>query len=236
MPSLRPWNEIKIIDSGEALEEIPAKFKKLDPHPYLALGAPYGKYLGPWFLRSNVLLRLGQAQIHLKQLNKNYKLAIFDAFRPVEVQAYMVNHVINQKCNEKKLDPADTTNSEYIQLVENVNNFWAAPSYDLTNPPPHSTGAAIDLTIADELGPIDMGSDIDEIGDVACPHYFQKYKNKLAEFHLRRMLLKDVMLRSGFVQHPNEWWHFSYGDQLWAWLTKSSYAIYGRCFAVPSNS
>ena len=39
----------------------------------------------------------------------------------------------------------------------------------------------------------------------------------------------SVMLKAGFVQHPNEWWHFSYGDQLWAWKNKTAFAIYGLC-------
>jgi D-alanyl-D-alanine dipeptidase len=29
--------------------------------------------------------------------------------------------------------------------------------------------------------------------------------------------LAEVMATAGFQQHPNEWWHFSLGDQLWAW-------------------
>ena len=36
------------------------------------------------------------------------------------------------------------------------------------------------------------------------------------------------MLKSVFVQHPNEWWHFSYGDQLWAWTNQNRKAIYGK--------
>jgi len=35
------------------------------------------------------------------------------------------------------------------------------------------------------------------------------------------------MTKFGFAQHPNEWWHFSYGDQLWAWKNKKANAIYG---------
>ncbi|MFM7652374.1 MAG: D-alanyl-D-alanine dipeptidase, partial [Vulcanococcus sp.] len=33
---------------------------------------------------------------------------------------------------------------------------------------------------------------------------------------------------AGFEQHPNEWWHFSYGDQLWAWRAGQDVACYGR--------
>ena len=36
------------------------------------------------------------------------------------------------------------------------------------------------------------------------------------------------METAGFAQHPNEWWHFSLGDQLWAWRTGGQTARYGR--------
>ena len=52
---------------------------------------------------------------------------------------------------------------------------------------------------------------------------FSKYQ----VFHKRRSLLLSVMNQAGFVQHPNEWWHFSYGDQLWAWVSHMSKAHYG---------
>lgn len=38
------------------------------------------------------------------------------------------------------------------------------------------------------------------------------------------------MNQAGFVQHPNEWWHFSYGDQLWCWISNQNNAIYGAAF------
>jgi len=46
--------------------------------------------------------------------------------------------------------------------------------------------------------------------------------------HLKNNLLKEIMLKFGFAQHPNEWWHFSYGDQLWAWKYKKPKALYGK--------
>jgi D-alanyl-D-alanine dipeptidase len=36
------------------------------------------------------------------------------------------------------------------------------------------------------------------------------------------------MAAAGFARHPNEWWHFSHGDQLWAWLRGEPQAHYGR--------
>jgi len=29
------------------------------------------------------------------------------------------------------------------------------------------------------------------------------------------------MEEGGFLRHPGEWWHFSQGDQMWAWLQNS---------------
>ena len=43
------------------------------------------------------------------------------------------------------------------------------------------------------------------------------------------------MKQAGFVQHPNEWWHFSFGDQLWSWFSKQCDAIYGSAFDVSKD-
>jgi len=87
--------------------------------------------------------------------------------------------------------------------------------------PPHSTGAAIDVTLVDEhRQPINMGSAIDEISPVSHPNYFANSNKPLEQkYHANRQLLYRVMRNAGFQQHLNEWWHFSLGDQMWAWLT-----------------
>ena len=35
------------------------------------------------------------------------------------------------------------------------------------------------------------------------------------------------MTEAGLAQHPQEWWHFCYGERMWAWLTGQEMAIYG---------
>ena len=111
------------------------------------------------------------------------------------------------------------------------------PNYDPTTPPPHSTGGAIDLALADATGSIvDFGSPIDEISPRSHPDYYLNYSQeesqnsqKLAQtYHQNRLLLKAVMEQAGFQRHPGEWWHFCYGDQMWAWLSEAPRAIYGR--------
>jgi zinc D-Ala-D-Ala dipeptidase len=53
------------------------------------------------------------------------------------------------------------------------------------------------------------------------------------QYHHHRSLLHSAMSAAGFRQHPNEWWHFSLGDQLWAWQTgNAAVAKYGNAQAV----
>jgi D-alanyl-D-alanine dipeptidase len=104
----------------------------------------------------------------------------------------------------------------------------------------------VDLTLAGPNGePLDLGSPIDAIGAVSEPDYFAgvakeasdpELRSHAALFNQRRDLLAAVMLEAGFAQHPNEWWHFSCGDQLWAWRTGEHQAFYGRwgCSSSPS--
>jgi D-alanyl-D-alanine dipeptidase len=51
--------------------------------------------------------------------------------------------------------------------------------------------------------------------------------------HAHRQALLEAMASAGFTRHPEEWWHFSYGDQMWAWLSSRASgtevkARYGR--------
>ncbi|MEK9632185.1 MAG: M15 family metallopeptidase, partial [Synechococcus sp.] len=114
---------------------------------------------------------------------------------------------------------------------EQVLALWAEPSSDPTTPPPHSTGAAVDLTLATPQGePLEMGGDIDAVGPIGHPNHFADADPASAEgrYHQRRCLLHRAMESAGFVRHPKEWWHFSWGDQLWAWSSEAPCAHYGR--------
>ena len=87
----------------------------------------------------------------------------------------------------------------------------------------HQTGGAVDLTLCNSNGiPLDMGSEY----PVKCPEMVTSYV--LASIvNERRKLLCNVMHKEEFANYPGEWWHFSYGDQLWAAYSYKRYAIYG---------
>jgi len=234
---LRPWSDIVIRDCDESLAPLPSAFFRIEPHPYVAVGAPYGVGACPFRLRTGVIQRLLQAQTVLSKAEPGYRLAIFDAWRPISVQRYMVDYAIAQECSVRGLKPSQPSPA-VTAVIEEVSRFWAPPSLDPATPPPHSTGAAVDLTLLDGAGNIvDMGSDIDAIGAVSEPNYYRAVadttpdgleRQQALEWDRRRRLLADAMEYQGFAQHPNEWWHFSYGDQLWAWQRGQSTAIYGQ--------
>ncbi|WP_416670187.1 M15 family metallopeptidase [Egbenema bharatensis] len=248
---MKPYQQIPIFDCGEPLVPIPLKqFAVETPHPYVAVGASYGNK-SPYYLREGVLARLIQAQRSLQSQYPGWQIQIFDAYRPITVQQYMVDYTFTQTVSQKGCKVEDLSAIDRQTILEQVYQFWAVPSPNLATPPPHSTGAAIDITLVDATGnPVNMGSPIDELSVRSYPDYFaQPSAPELAEtlpgdqdlsegdrqmIHQNRQQLKQVMLAAGFCQHPKEWWHFSFGDQFWAWQLnqdnpgKRQVARYGR--------
>jgi D-alanyl-D-alanine dipeptidase len=235
--TLRPWSPIPIVDNNDPLLPLPQELWRLEPHPYVAVGAPYGSGGSPFRLRGGVIERLISAQDVLQVGSPGWRLAIFDAWRPVAVQRFMVQHAIAEECASRGVDPHGSS-ADYDAVVAEVGRFWAPPSEDPATPPPHSTGAAVDLTLVDAQGQtVDMGSAIDAIGAVSEPDHFLALAESLPagpqrdqalRSHRHRMVLAQAMTQAGFAQHPNEWWHFSWGDQLWAWRRGAPLACYGR--------
>lgn len=221
---MKPYRQIPIVECGEPLCPIPPTwFARVQPHPYEQLGAPYGDR-SPFYLRETVLHRLNQAQMALQEQCPGWQLQIFDAYRPITVQQFMVDYTFQTQVKARGLAVATLTAAQRQAILATVYEFWAVPSPDPATPPPHSTGAAVDLTLLDDQGRVvDMGSAIDEISPRSYPDYFASSDRPSEQiYHQHRQILSKVMRGAGFQQHPHEWWHFSWGDQLWAWLTNQS--------------
>ena len=225
----KPWLDMPINDNGETLQVLPPEIARVKPHPYQQLGAPYHQ-ASPHCVRSGVLKRLVSVQGQLQQTHPGSRLRVFDAYRPNAVQRFMVTHTYTDlRAKQPQLSERE--------LWDMVYTFWAQPSEDPATPPAHSTGAAIDLTLQDDQGrELDMGTPIDEFSPRAHPEYFADNPEH-AQIQRNRQLLRTLMLGHGFAQHPAEWWHFSYGDQLWAWRQLGASgqhhnAVYGRADLV----
>ena len=232
---MKPYHQVPIVECGEPLAEIPLKvFAVESPHPYKKLGAPYGEH-SPYFLRQSVVESLIEAQNYLQLLRPNWLIQIFDAYRPVAVQQFMVDYTFAEALQMAGLSNFEISETQRQAIWEEVYKIWAEPSLDEKTPPPHSTGAAVDVTLVDNTGEIvNMGSAIDEMSERSLPEYFANHSHPQAQqYHINRQLLCEVMEKAGFKRNPREWWHFSLGDQMWAWLNNEAQqdavvARYGR--------
>ena len=83
----------------------------------------------------------------------------------------------------------------------------------------HQTGGAVDIGLCNAQGvDLDMGGTYlrfdSKTPTRACttPH---------------RQMLKRAMTGAGFINYPREWWHYSFGDQMWAAYSKKKTCFYG---------
>lgn len=238
--SVKPYHHIPIQECHEPLVELlPEAIAFVTPHPYQTIGAPYGAQ-SPFWVRRGVRDRLLRAQHYLQTLQPGWQIQVFDAYRPIAVQQYMVDYTFAQLAQAQGLHPAQVEPAQKQALYEQVFEFWALPSSNPATPPPHSTGAALDVTLVDGNGQaIAMGSPIDEVSARSYPDHFAQATDPIGQaYHHHRTQLNQVMVEAGFMRHPSEWWHFSYGDQMWAWLMAQKYPAtsYIACYgAVAPN-
>jgi D-alanyl-D-alanine dipeptidase len=233
---MKPYRTIPIKECGEPLEAIPAaNFAFFEPHPYVAVGAPYNG-ASPWMLRRGVLQALERAGEKLHVARPGWKIMLFDCYRPNAVQAYMVEREYAIQARAAGLDPSRLTEAQREELGKKVFRLWGHPSSDPATPPPHSTGAVLDCTLADETGrEVDMGSPVDENSDRSNPDYFATATDEAKRrAHANRVFLKELLQAEGFCRLNDEWWHFSLHEQWWAWqqreqkLDPAAISIYGR--------
>jgi len=155
------------------------------------------------------------------------RLYLFDAWRPRAVQTYFHDVWMPQELR------ARNPGMDEDAIRAETGRYWAAPTVDANSPAPHSTGGAVDLTVVWEDGePLHMGGLFDD--PTAISHtdrleraYDDTGSYSMEEARASRRLIYWVMTEAGFANHPDEWWHYSWGDQMWAKLTGAPAAHYG---------
>lgn len=146
-----------------------------------------------------------------------YHLCIYETYRTHQNQIKeWENLAIEMRKQHPHIDP---DSEEFISLCE---EFVANPYRHGSG---HQTGAAVDVTICTADGTeIDMGTPMNS----CVPLSRTQAEGLTAEQRQNRDLLLSVMHQAGFVNYPSEWWHFSFGDRLWAQITGSHIAIFAK--------
>lgn len=148
-----------------------------------------------------------------ENLPVNFALKIYDAHRPISLQQRLFDEIWKEISTKNPKLKGD-------ELYREVTNFIADPK----NTPPHSTGAAVDLSIydLDRKEDVDMGVPVNSISELS-----QVFSEKLTKEAMQnRLILFNAMMSEGFCNLSTEWWHYSYGDQIWAAFYGLEYAIY----------
>jgi len=177
------------------------------------------------YLRKLVADKLSKIQ---QNFNGKYRFKIWDGYRSREVQ----NNIYQKFWKELKLKNPSWSEEK---LALEVSVFVTLPN----NPnriPPHSTGGAVDLTLVDEHGnELDMGTPFDYFGPEASSLYFEN-NNLNNDIKNNRALLREAMVKEDFRYDEDEWWHYDYGNQIWALALNKSSAIYGEASLNRSTS
>ena len=108
--------------------------------------------------------------------------------------------------------------------LKRVVNQFTAP-LDPRVPPPHTTGGAMDLMLYTIDGvPLDVQS---PYGTTDHAGFITAAPNLTDEARRNRAILVETLATEGITNYPSEYWHFSYGDQGWAYRGGHEAALYG---------
>jgi D-alanyl-D-alanine dipeptidase len=219
------WKSVNILESGEALvclNDLDACVRIVVCPQYYLQNLPGS--LQQCFTRETVASKLTQAAMRLPD---GFSLVVWDAWRPLEVQRLLFERYKNELAQK---NPPWTED----ELIERTRKFVSLPSRDPKAPSPHATGGAVDLSILDAAGEdLAMGTPFDDFSPRASTRYYETLAEQGAhmssdeqKYRDNRRLLYQVMIEAGFTNYAEEWWHYDFGNQLWARLSGCS-AIYG---------
>lgn len=210
---LNQQDPLVLVRSSEKIvvEPIWQKADDFEGRMYAAYRADHPEYDGV-YVRSELLKRLEKAA---NSLSEPYKLVIRAGHRPLAVQKRLLHDAIQ----DYKDEHADASNEEALQ---HARLYVSDPAIKL---PPHCCGAAVDVELLDAASGryVDFGSPLNE--DSARSHL---HFNKITpQQEANRLLLIVTMLKAGFSSYYPEWWHYSYGDEVWAWFYHKDTCLYG---------
>src|SRR3989338_3138540 len=168
------------------------------------------KHLSPYVRKSVAKLLFTAAG----NLPHGHKLLIICAYRPLWMQKELWRRRLRQMAKEHPFKMI----FQYRKLKKMASKYTAPPGGSS-----QQSGGAVDLTVIDSTGnQLDMGTTLTDYGERV-----HMYNDLITEIQKQnRKILRDAMTKAGFAYYPLEWWHYSYGDRMWAAYTKQSECFY----------
>ncbi len=223
IPPLRSthgWREVPIEPRDEPLVRVAGLGPRVREDPaYHRMGLP-GARDGCW-LREGVAARLDRVAAGLPD---GLSLVVWDGYRALETQQAIYDEYLTELLMAHPDWPSEA-------LEEAAARYVSPPLRSIHSPPPHLTGGAVDLTLADADGrPLDLGTPFDAFVSEAGARALEGARDGEAASTARdlRRTLFWAMSEAGFTAYAEEWWHYDHGDQFWG-LVAGRPAYYGPC-------
>ena len=158
------------------------------------------------------------------QLPRGLRLLVIEGYRPHALQERYFASSMTRIARANPDWPTERVHTEAATYV-------SPPSVA-----PHVAGGAVDLTVcAVDGAELPMGTEVNATPpecDTAC---FTASGLIDARSRANRQTLIDAMTATGFVNYPSEWWHWSYGDRYWTFVTGPTHARYGPATLNPAQ-
>ena len=198
---------VRIIECGEEMVDF------LEFCPDLIWDKPHFNYRRETVMRKTFAEKLCAAAAALPA---KYKMVIIEGWRPPHIQRRMYQAIWNRNAETHP-------DWSHARMVRHVNRHSAPMNKRV--PPPHTTGGAADLMLADAKGRVLNHSAPFEPFD---PRSFSTNAEGISpEAKELRQIMAEALTAQGITNYPSEYWHWCYGDQGWAYRGGHPNAIYG---------
>lgn len=206
---------VPVADNGEPLVD-------LRTLPRLRVDRRQADAAGAYaWLRHGTVERLLTAQAALPD---GLRLLIVEGYRPLELQRSIFEEY---RANLRRLHPE----WDAARLRSEASKYVSPPEVA-----PHSTGGTVDLTLCRPDGTeLDMGTAVNADPQSSRNACYTAARNISPAARGNRAVLVSAMRRTGLVNYPTEWWHWSYGDRYWALATGAASTTYGPVEAPPPD-
>lgn len=203
------WEKVSINETDEPLVEVVETSR-------LKIGPVKKQYKPSFFVRKTVAEKLVRVS---ENLLEGVNLVLIDGYRALKSQ----QESWDREFMKLKIENPAWTEE---QVEQKVRLIIAKPA-PLAN---HHCGGAVDVTLAYSDGAMfDMGTPyLSEAMGAEWNRKFQMLSNEITdEQKANRKILCDVMEKEDFVWYPGEWWHYCWGDRMWAVYSNQAKCFYG---------
>jgi zinc D-Ala-D-Ala dipeptidase len=206
------WENLDIKENNDPLVEIKETSK-------IKLNLVSKTYDQSFYVRKTIFEKLEKVS---QKLPDNLILVVIEGYRSFESQQLSWDRKFEKLKNENQ-NLSDEEIEKQVRLVVAKPSPWAN----------HHCGGAVDVTLADTDGNLlDMGTPYpSEAMGMEWFKKFQMFSKDINEQQKQnRKILRDAMIAENFVWYPGEWWHYCWGDRMWAVYSRKKECFYGPVY------